>query len=242
LLLSDSLYLNGRLSDFYKAGLPAGAEFQEVQFEADRRSGIITHPFLLSGFAYMETSSPIHRGVFLSRGVLGRGVKPPPIAVAPTAPDLDPELTTRERVTLQTKPDACVNCHGLINSLGFVLENFDSVGRYRNFEKNNPIDATGQYQQRNGDVVHFSNAKELASFLARSNETHRSFVRQLFHHMVQQPILAFGPESIHELAQFFEDHKFHMKHLMVEIACRSALQTDSGGEQPAVATSSSPKQ
>ena len=50
LLLSDSMYLNGRLSDFYKAGLPASAEFQEVQFEPERRSGIITHPFLLSGF------------------------------------------------------------------------------------------------------------------------------------------------------------------------------------------------
>lgn len=242
LLLSDSMYLNGRLSDFYKAGLPASAEFQEVQFEPERRSGIITHPFLLSGFAYMETSSPIHRGVFLSRGVLGRGVKPPPIAVAPTAPDLAPDLTTRERVTLQTKPDMCVNCHGLINSLGFALENFDSVGRFRDIEKNKPIDATGQYQQRTGETIKFSNAKELASFLARSEETHRSFVRQLFHHMVQQPILAYGSESIGDLFRFFQDHQFHMKHLMVEIACRSALQTNFGADQPAVATSSSPKQ
>jgi cytochrome c5 len=242
LLLSDSMYLNGRLSDFYKAGLPASAEFQEVQFEPERRSGIITHPFLLSGFAYMETSSPIHRGVFLSRGVLGRGVKPPPIAVAPTAPDLAPDLTTRERVTEQTKPDMCVNCHGLINSLGFALENFDSVGRFRDIEKSKPIDAKGHYQQRTGETIKFSNAKELASFLARSEETHRSFVRQLFHHMVQQPILAYGSESIGDLSRFFKDHEFHMKHLMVEIACRSALQTNSGADQPAVATSSNPKQ
>ncbi len=144
----------------------------------------------------MATSSPIHRGVFLSRGVLGRGVKPPPIAVAPTAPELAPDLTTRERVTLQTKPDMCVNCHGLINSLGFGLEHFDSVGRYRDTEKNKPIDASGQYQQRNGNTIGFSNAKELATFLAASDETHRSFVRQLFHHMVQQPILAYGSESM----------------------------------------------
>jgi hypothetical protein len=53
--------------------------------------------------------------------------------------------------------------------------------------------------------------------------------------MVQQPILAYGPESISELAEYFENHQFHMKHLMVEIACRSALQTTSAGSQPVVA-------
>ncbi len=235
LLLSDSIFMNGRLAKFYGADLPADSEFQEVKFEPDRRSGIVSHPFLLSGFAYMETSSPIHRGVFLSRGVLGRGVKPPPIAVAPTAPDLAPDLTTRERVTVQTQAEMCANCHGLINSLGFALENFDAVGRYREREKNKDIDATGQYLQRSGELVRFGGARELAVFLARSEETHRSFTRQLFHHMVQQPILAYGPESISELSEFFEHQHFHMKHLMVEIACRSALQTPLASSQPVVA-------
>lgn len=235
LLLSDSIFMNGRIARFYGASLPENADFQEVKFEPDRRAGIVSHPFLLSGFAYMETSSPIHRGVFLSRGVLGRGVKPPPIAVAPTAPDLAPDLTTRERVTVQTQAEMCANCHGLINSLGFALENFDAVGRYRDSEKTKPIDANGQYLQRNGELVRFGGARDLAGFLARSEETHRSFTRQLFHHMVQQPILAYGPESISELAEYFENHQFHMKHLMVEIACRSALETTSAGPQPVVA-------
>ena len=58
-------------------------------------------------------------------------------------------------------------------------------------------------------------------FMARSDETQRSFARQLFHHMVQQPILAYGPDSIAELSTFFKDHQYNMKHLAVEIACRS---------------------
>jgi hypothetical protein len=235
LLLTDSIFMNGRLAQFYGAELPTEAEFQEVRFEPERRSGIVSHPFLLSGFAYMETSSPIHRGVFLSRGLLGRGVKPPPIAVSPTAPELAPDLTTRERVTVQTEAEMCANCHGLINSLGFALENFDSVGRYRESEKNKPVDAAGQYLQRNGELVRFGGAKELAAFLARSEETHRSFTRQLFHHLVQQPILAYGPDTITELTNYFEDHNFHMKHLMVEMACRSALQTSRLPVQPVVA-------
>ena len=237
-LLTDSTFMNGRLARFYGVDLPADADFQEVKFEPERRSGIVSHPFLLSGFAYMETSSPIHRGVFLSRGVLGRGVKPPPIAVSPTAPELAPDLTTRERVTVQTQAEMCANCHGLINSLGFALENFDSVGRYRETEKQKPIDSTGHYLQRNGQFVRFSGAPELATFLAKSDETRRSFSRQLFHHMVQQPILAYGPETISELSDFFQGNGYHMKHLMVEVACRSALHDPTSTSQPVVATES----
>ncbi len=224
LLLTDTIFMNARMAKFYGVEFPDGAPFQEVKFEPEKRAGIISHPFILSGFAYMQTSSPIHRGVFMSRGILGRGIKPPPIAVAPTAPNLAADLTTRERVTIQTSPEVCANCHGLINSLGFALENFDAVGRFRTVEKQKDIDATGQYLQRNGEFVRFAGARELAEFMARSEETHRAFARQLFHHMVQQPILAYGPDSIAELSAFFRDHQYNMKHLAVEIACRSSAQ------------------
>ena len=235
LLLADTMFMNGRLSEFYKAGLPADSDFQLVKFEPERRSGIISHPFLLSGLAYTQASSPIHRGVFLSRGLLGRGVKPPPIAVSPTAPDLAPELTTRERVTVQTSPEMCANCHALINPLGFALEKFDAVGRYRETEKEKPIDASGLYLQRNGGLVRFEGARELAQFLSRSEETHRSFTRQLFHHMVQQPVLAFGPTSIQELSDSFKNSEFRMKTLQVNIAVRSALRGWNTNSQPVVA-------
>lgn len=238
LLLTDAIFMNGRMAKFYGVDLPEDALFQEVKFESDKRSGIISHPFILSGFAYMQASSPIHRGVFMSRGILGRGIKPPPIAVAPTAPDLAPDLTTRERVTIQTSPEVCANCHGLINSLGFAMENFDAVGRFRDKEKEKAIDAAGQYLQRNGEFVRFNGAKELAAFMARSEETHRAFARQLFHHMVQQPILAYGPESISEVSVFFRDHQYNMKHLAVEIACRSSVHGWTANTEPVAATES----
>ena len=67
---------------------------------------MLTHPYLMASFAYTATSSPIHRGVFLARSVLGRSLRPPPEAVHAAAADLHPDLTTRERVALQTKPAA----------------------------------------------------------------------------------------------------------------------------------------
>ena len=203
LLLADELYLNGRLAEFYGAELPADAPFQKVKLDEQERAGLLTHPYLMATFAYTATSSPIHRGVFLSRSVLGRSLPPPPAAVAPLAPDLHAGLTTRERVALQTSPKACQMCHGMINPLGFTLEHFDAVGRFRKDEKGKPIDATGTYQTRTGETVTFAGARSLATFLAGSEETHAAFVEQLFHHLVKQPIRAFGSQELDGAARSF---------------------------------------
>ena len=117
--------------------------FKRSTWSRSERAGLLSHPYLMASFAYTATSSPIHRGVFISRSVLGRVLRPPPEAVVPLAPDLHPDLTTRQRVTLQTKSESCQSCHGMINPLGFTLEHFDALGRYRKEEKGRPIDAMG---------------------------------------------------------------------------------------------------
>ncbi|MGH7127383.1 MAG: DUF1592 domain-containing protein, partial [Planctomycetaceae bacterium] len=172
ILLAETVYLNGRLAEFYGVDLPADAAFQPVSLDPQVRAGIVSHPYLMTGFAYHSTSSPIHRGVFLARSVLGRFLKPPPEAVTPLAPDLHPDLTTRERVSLQTDSVSCRKCHGLINPLGFSLEHFDAVGRYREQEKDRPIDAAGFYVTQSGEAARFTGARELAEFLAGSEEVH----------------------------------------------------------------------
>ncbi len=230
LLLTNDVYLNGRLAQVYGADLPADAPFQQVSFAPGERAGVLTHPYLLATFAYTATSSPIHRGVFLARSVLGRSLRPPPEAAAPLPPDLHPDLTTRERIMLQTRPTACTTCHAMINPLGFPLENFDAVGRYRDEERGRTIDASGAYQTRDGDTVRFTGARELAAFLARSEETHDAFVEQLFHYVVKQPIRAFGPETLTNLRRSFVENGYNIRKLMVQIVTLSAL--GPGVEQP----------
>jgi hypothetical protein len=226
LLVSDSLFLNGRLAQFYGADLPADAPFQKVTLATDERAGVLTHPYLTATFAYTAESSPIHRGVFIARSVLGRGLRPPPEAFTPLPPDLHPSLTTRERVALQTKPQACLACHGMINPLGFTLEHFDAVGRYRQKEKGRLIDTTGSYQTRAGAIVKFAGVRDLATFLAGSEETHEAFVEQLFHFLVKQPIRAFGPRKLADLQRWFADNEYNVRKLMVEIAAEAALTAD----------------
>lgn len=221
-VLTDSLYLNGRLARLYGVDLPADAGFQKVPMAAGERAGVLSHPYLMAGFAYTATSSPIHRGVFLARNVLGRALRPPPIAVAPLAPTLHADLTTRERVTLQTKPEACQVCHGMINPLGFTLEQYDAIGRFRTQEKGRPIDTAGTYITQEGKTVTFNGVRELADFLATSPESHRAFAEQMFQYLVKQPVQAYGPGKLDEIRTTFAAEQFHIRKLMVEILLASA--------------------
>jgi hypothetical protein len=223
LLRANYVYLNGRLALLYGAKLPTDAPFQKVSLEQEGRTGLLTHPYLMASFAYTATSSPIHRGVFIARSILGRVLRPPPEAVAPLAPDLHPDLTTRQRVAIQTQPESCRSCHGMINPLGFTLEHFDALGRYRKEEKGKPIDATGSYEMRSGETVKFRGVGDLAAYLTTSSEAHSAFVQQLFHYLIKQPIGAFGPQELPELRRFFVAHDFNIRKLMVEIMTSSAL-------------------
>jgi mono/diheme cytochrome c family protein len=222
LLLSDTLYLNGRLARLYGGDLPADAPFAKVP-ASGQRAGVLTHPYLLATFAYTSTSSPIHRGVFLARNVLGQTLRPPPEAFTPLPAEQHPQLTTRERVALQTKPQSCQSCHNMINPLGFTLESFDAIGRFRDKEDGKPVDTTGGYQTRSGELVKFAGVRDLATFLAGSEEVHEAFVEQLFHSLVQQPVRAYGPQELADLRRSFEAGGFSVRRLMVEIMTATAL-------------------
>ncbi|HWL10127.1 MAG TPA: DUF1592 domain-containing protein [Planctomicrobium sp.] len=223
LLLDKELYANGRMAAFYGFDLPTEATFQKTAKESEKRSGVLTHPLLLAGFAYDQETSPIHRGVFVSRHMLGRRLKPPPEAVSPLAPDLHADLTTRERTILQTSPGACMTCHTMINDLGFPLEQFDATGKYRELDRNRPVDVSGSYLNRDGQKQTFSGGRELAEFIAASPEVHEAFVEQLFQYLVKQPVRAFGPNQLHELTENFTKNNCNVRKLMTEIAVTSAL-------------------
>ena len=83
LLLDEPLYLNGRLAEFYGADLPPDSPFAPITEGMGERAGLLSHPYLMANFAYTETTSPIHRGVFLVRSVLGQRLRPPPAAFSP---------------------------------------------------------------------------------------------------------------------------------------------------------------
>lgn len=223
LLLEDDFWVNQRLARFYGVGPAGSEEFQRVTLNPDQRSGVITHPYLLAAFAYPKSSSPIHRGVFLTRNVVGRALRPPPAAVAFKDADFDPGLTMREKVAELTRPQACQSCHSVINPLGFTLEHFDAVGRFRTREGNRPINAVSDYTTDDGAVVQLRGARDIAEFAVTSEHAHRAFIEQLFHQMVKQPVMAYGADTPAQLQALFVQSGFHIQKLAVEIATRTAL-------------------
>jgi mono/diheme cytochrome c family protein len=224
LILSDKVYLNGRLAKLYNVPLAPDAPFQAVDMDPKQRAGILTHPYILSSFAYTATSSPIHRGVLLIRSVMGRTLQPPPAAFAPLAANLHPKLTTRQRVSLQTKPAACMSCHSMINPLGFTMERFDAIGRLRTVENGQPIDATGSYEPKaGGPPVKFNGAQDLARYVAESPEAHAAFVEKIFQYHVKQPIRAYGAQELPRLREDFAKNGFNVRRLVAEIATETAL-------------------
>lgn len=223
LLLADYLLLNERLAKFYGVEVKGGEGFEKVSFDPRQRCGVLTHPFLLSALAYHKSSSPIHRGVFLTRNIVGRTLRPPPMAIEFMDDRFDPSLTMREKVTELTRPAGCQSCHATINPLGFSLEHYDAVGRFRTVDNSKPVDARGELPIADGKSIRISGARDVAEFAASSPDAHRAFIRQLFNYVVKQPVDAYGADTLEKLRASFVASEYNIQALLVEIARVSAM-------------------
>jgi hypothetical protein len=221
LIQADYLWLNERLARFYGKEV-AGMEFQRVGFDPNERAGVITHPYLLASLAYSRSTSPIHRGVFLSRNIVGLALKNPSVAVAFEDAKFDPTLTMREKIVELTKDQSCMGCHSTINPFGFSLEHFDAVGRWRTKDNNKPVNARDEFDGEDGRTVTISGPKDVATYAVGSDSAHRAFVRHLFHHIVKQPAPAFGESTLENLRTQFAASGFNIQKLLTEIAVTSA--------------------
>lgn len=223
LLQADYLFLNERLAKFYGVAGPKGDEFEPVKFDPAQRAGIFTHPFLLSALSYHKSTSPIHRGVFLTRNVLGRFLKPPPMAIEFMDDRFDPSLTMREKVTELTSKPNCMGCHVTINPLGFSLEAYDAVGRFRTTDNNKPVNAESEYIAPDGTKIRLRGPRDLADHAVTSVDARRGFVRQLFQQTVKQAPAAYGANTLEQLDQVFVSSGHNIRTLVVEVAMTSAL-------------------
>ena len=229
LLTSNDLLLNARLKPLYADSEPAAetlgsndTSFFPLELPDQNRSGVLTHPYLLSAFAYHNQTSPIHRGVFLTKNIVGRGLNSPPDAVAFKDDEFDENLTMREKVTQLTSSKTCMSCHSIINPLGFALENYDAVGRWRTTENEKPVNTVSEYVSRDGEKMQVRSAEDVAEFAISSPGAQRSFVAQLFHHVVKQDPLAYDRGLLESLREKFVAEDFNIQRLFAEIATVAA--------------------
>ncbi len=179
LIAARYAFVNGRLAAHYGIELPADAAWQRVDLPDGKRGGVITMAGVLTSVSYPRRTSPVLRGRWLLDELLGAHVPPPP----PNVPALEESgettattLTMRQRLEVHRQNPDCASCHDRMDPLGFGLENFDAIGRWRSLDHDLPIDATGKLPS--GET--FDGPEQLKLILMnRSDEFQKHFVRKL---------------------------------------------------------------
>ncbi len=146
LLTADHTFVNERLAKHYGIPHVYGSHFRRVELDDENRHGLLGQGSILTLTSYATRTSPVLRGKWILENLLSSPPPPPP----PNVPALDETTddgkprSMREAMEQHRVNPACASCHKLMDPLGFALENFDAVGRWRErSESNTPIDATG---------------------------------------------------------------------------------------------------
>jgi hypothetical protein len=169
LLNADYTFVNERLARHY--GLPNiyGSHFRRVTYPDRRRGGLLGHGSILTVTSYATRTSPVVRGKWLLENILGAPPPPPPPDV-PDLPERAPDgrqASIRERMERHRADAVCASCHAQMDPLGFALENFDAIGRWRMVgEADIPIDASGALP----DGAKFDGPEELRRLLLSRRE------------------------------------------------------------------------
>ena len=146
LLRANYTFLNERLAKHYGTPNVYGSHFRRVTFDGDRvRGGLLRQGSILTVTSYPTRTSPVIRGKWILSNILGIPPPPPP-AVVPTLKEharVGQAVSMRERMAEHRDNPACSGCHKLMDPVGFSLENYDAVGRWRDHMDGQPIDASG---------------------------------------------------------------------------------------------------
>lgn len=170
LMNANFTYLNEPLAKFYGVYNVKGSKFRKVSLEGTPRGGLLTHASVLTVTSNPTRTSPVKRGKWILENILNT---PPPPA-PPNIPELEKGMlvgTLRERMEQHRENPACAACHNMMDPLGFALENFDPIGRWRTRDGRDLIDASGKMP----DGTSFNGVGDLRGVL--SNERGEQFVR-----------------------------------------------------------------
>ncbi len=137
-------FLNQRLAEYY--GIPGvkGHHFRKVDLTGTRRGGVLAHASVLTVSSYANRTSPVLRGKWILENLLGTPPPPPPADVpALDERPLGKSVSVRAQLEQHRANPNCASCHARMDPLGFALENFDAIGRWRDRDGEAAIDASG---------------------------------------------------------------------------------------------------
>ena len=168
LLSANYTFLNERLAKVYGIPNVYGSHFRRVTLPDDRRAGLLGHGSILTVTSYPTRTSPVLRGKWVMETLLASPPPLPPANVPPLKENDGASAPTsvRERLEQHRKNPVCASCHTRMDPLGFALENFDAIGKWRVRESNTRIDASGAL----ADGTKFSTPAEFRKALLAQGE------------------------------------------------------------------------
>ena len=216
---SDYTYLNEDLAKVY--GLEhtiRGSQMRRVNLTNPNRGGVLSMPATLATTSFPNRTSPVIRGVWVLERILGQRIPPPP----PDIPELEEQnhqkvegLTLRQRTELHQSEATCRNCHKILDPIGFGLENFDAIGRWR--DKNGEgivINSAGKLP----DGKEFATPAELKRLLAkREADLARNLTERLMAYALGRHLEGYDGVVIDQLMVKITKDNYRMRTIITEV-------------------------
>ena len=236
---SNYAFVNQRLVKFYEVEdeLPVeGDIFQKVQWPNDRRGGVLGLGAVLAMTSHFKETSPVLRGAWVLETLLGTPVPTPPPDIPPLVTEDNEEagLTARQKLQRHREDPSCAACHDVIDPIGFGLENFDWLGRWRDTEKNGePVDATGELPT--GE--RFDGPAELRrALMGRKGEYVRNLTTKVLGYALGRSLEDADQCTIQRIVDALDSGYYRARTLITEVVMSTPFryrQTGNSGKLPA---------
>jgi hypothetical protein len=218
LLDSNYTFMNGRLAKFYQRkdfkDLPF-EEFTKVSYGNDRRGGLVGMGAVLAATSHYKQTSPVLRGAWVLDVLFGTPVPPPPPDIPPLVKnDKGKKLTVKESLEKHRDHTSCAACHNLIDPVGFALENFDFLGRWRETADGKKIYTKGTLPTGES----FDGPEQLRqTLLLRKDVFLRQLIRKTFGYALGRALVDQDEGAIERIARQLEKEGYGARDLILAI-------------------------
>jgi hypothetical protein len=219
-------FLNETLAKYYGIEDVTGPEFRRVELKTDQRSGVLTQASILTVTSYPNRTSVVLRGKYLLENVFGAAPPPPP----PDVPKLD-ETTVgiakslRQQMEQHRSDPVCASCHSKMDVLGFGMENYDAIGRWRTTDGKFPIDSTGSFP--NGKS--FAGPAQMKALLRENMpEFTRTIAKKVLTYALGRGVEPYDRRTVNEIVQKTAAQEYKFQALILAVTQSPAFQERRG--------------
>jgi mono/diheme cytochrome c family protein len=226
-LNADYTFLNDRLARHYGIKGVAGNEFRRVELPAGSpRGGVLSQASVLTVSSYPTRTSPVIRGKYVLQNILGTPPPPPP----PDVPNLDEaaigaKMSLREQLEKHRADATCAPCHSKMDPLGFGLENYNAIGKWRDSDGNFPVDASGTLP--NGKT--FSSPAEMRAILtSQLPQFSRTLTEKMLTYALGRGLKSYDGRTVDSINQELERNGYRFQSLVHQIVNSLPFQSRRG--------------